>query len=144
MSSPIASARRGRTTSSDAPSPQHDEAREIELGIGPHGLANKFRCLFLAGGEVDRADAGRSIVRIKPEVPDLRGIHPGKDAWGVAGDNGLRLRRLRQVLYLPDDAGEIEGGEIVLGLFDRDERERGNGTPPAWKPAPAGSATIPA
>ncbi len=42
----------------------------------------------------------------------------------MAGDHGLRLRRLRQVLYLPDDAGEIKGGEIVLRLFDRDEGER--------------------
>ena len=63
-------------------------------------------------------------MRIEPEVPDLGRIHPGEDAWGMAGDNGLRLRRFRQVLYLPDDAGEIEGSEIVLGLFDRNERER--------------------
>ena len=96
--------------------PQHHEAREVELRIGAHGLADEFRRVFLADREFDRADAGRSIVRFEPKVSDLRWIHSGKDAWGMAGDDGLRLRRLCQILNLPNDAGEIEGGEIVLGL----------------------------
>ena len=103
---------------------QHDEAREVEFGVGAYGLADEFGRVFLADGKGDRADSGRSLMRIEPEVPDLGRIHPREDARGMAGNHGLRLRRLRQILNLPNDARKIEWGAVVLGLFDRDERER--------------------
>src|SRR5215207_2526865 len=43
----------------------------------------------------------------------------------MAGDDSLGARPAREVFDLTDDTREIEGREVVLGLFDGDECERG-------------------
>jgi hypothetical protein len=62
-------------------------------------------------------------MRSEPEVSDLRRLDSGEDARGVTRNQGVGAWPLRLILDLLDDAGEVEGGEIILRFLNSDERK---------------------
>lgn len=103
---------------------EDDEARKIQLRISPDRFTDKLGGRLRLVGKLDLAHTRGTRLGDDSEMADILGLGPGKDAGRVAGDQRLGAAIRGEVVELGDDSGKIEGREVVLGLFQRDQGER--------------------